>query len=47
MCELCNGNGIALPRFVVNRDVALEFLVAQPLHSREVLDLIRDLRHTR
>jgi hypothetical protein len=35
MCNLGNGDGVALPRFVANRDLALELLVTQPLHSRK------------
>jgi hypothetical protein len=35
MCNLRNGDGIALPRFVANRDLALELLVSQPLQSRK------------
>jgi len=30
MCNLCNGDGIAFPRFVANWDLALELLVSQP-----------------
>ena len=31
MCKLPNGDGITLPRFIVNWDLALELLVSQPL----------------
>jgi len=36
MCNICNGDGITLPRFVANWDLALELLVSQPLHSNKV-----------
>ena len=33
VCKLRNGDGIALPRFVVSWDLELELLVSQPLHG--------------
>jgi len=36
LCNLSNGDGITLPRFVANWDLALELPVSQPLHSKKV-----------